>query len=493
MKQRFKILTLIAVMLLSIFSVPLSAAARNITLKLNGKAIQSDVSPVIMNDRTLIPVRALFEELGASVSWDSANRKATVSYNGTKVELTINSKTAYVNGEAKQLDTAAMILQSRTMIPVRFVAENLGFAVGWDAASYTVSVNTKSGGSGTTTPSYSYSYKLTAANAASYTDKTVITVKGVGKAKSSVMTLSNPTRIVYDFKDTKLSAASDKLTLNDSLLTSVRLGQFDSTTSRVVLDVSATEKYTYSAKADGDDFVITIALSGASGGSDNAGSNTSTETNTDKKLDPTGKRRIVFIDPGHGGSEVGTVGKIMQSTGHTDLLGKIEETEKTIYEKDLNLAISLKVDKLLKAAGIETCMLRTTDTYINIYDRPKIANEKDAFLFLCIHNNASTSTSVNGTQVYYSDSCPAYTSLSNKELATIYYEAITKATGLKKSGVIDNNRYIVINQTKMPALILEIAFVSNQSDLQKLLDSSFTDKVAQGIRDATVEALSKIK
>ena len=152
-----------------------------------------------------------------------------------------------MNGEAKQLDTAAMILQSRTMIPVRFVAENLGFAVGWDAASYTVSVNTKSGGSGTITPSYSYSYKLTAANAASYSGKTVVTVKGVGKAKSSVMTLSNPTRIVYDFKDTKLSATSDKLTLNDSLLSTVRLGQFDSTTSRVVLDVSTAEKYTRSA------------------------------------------------------------------------------------------------------------------------------------------------------------------------------------------------------------------------------------------------------
>ena len=116
MKQKFKILTLIAVMLLSVSAVPLSAAARNITLKLNGKAVQSDVSPVIMNDRTLIPVRALFEELGATVSWDSASRKATISYNGTKVELTINSKTAYVNGEAKQLDTAAMILQSRRLL-----------------------------------------------------------------------------------------------------------------------------------------------------------------------------------------------------------------------------------------------------------------------------------------------------------------------------------------------------------------------------------------
>lgn len=477
MKHRALPIVLILLFCLLIGVFP--AAARNVTLKLNSAVVQADVSPCIVNNRTLIPARALFEELGAKVSWDAANRKVTILYKNDSIVLTIDNRTAMVNGEKREMDVPATILQDRTMIPVRFVAENLGFKVEWDANAYVVSITTPN-----QTPSTVYSYFLTGAATQSYSDKTVVTVKGVGKASSSVMKLSNPSRLVFDFKDTKMDAVSSTITCDDSVLTSVRLGQFNPTTSRVVLDMKT--EYSYSYVSSGNDFVITLS-----------GSSLGTNTNTNPIVTPpTNGKRIVFIDPGHGGSEVGTVGKLVESPGHTgDLTDKIDSaaTEKTIYEKDINLAISLKVDKLLRAQGIETCMLRTTDTYINIYDRPKIANEKDAYLYLSIHNNASTSTAVSGTQVYYSDSCPAFSKITNKELANIYYDAITEATGLRKAGVIDNPRYIVINQTNMPSLILEVAFVSNQSDLKKLLDSSFTNKVAQGICNATVKALEKTK
>lgn len=453
-------------LVLSIF-IPVSASHPEITLKYDGKVIKCDVPPVIREDRTLIPARALFEELGADITWNSAKKTVTIEYNEDVIVLTIGSKNATINKIKASMDVPALIVDDRTMIPVRFVAENLGFDVEWDAKNYIVNVM----------PKVEYKYYLTKAYVESYDDETIIRLKNVGNADITASTLTNPTRLIFDFSDTRMETDSDRIECDDEFLTSVRFGQFTKDTARVVLDVKDDVKYKIVKKKEKDDYVISIR--------------SDVFVHNDDK-------RVVFIDAGHGGSEVGAIGTLYDESALDEsgnLLELIEnpKVEKEIYEKEINLAISLKTNELLKKAGVDTCMLRTTDKYINIYDRPIIANEKNAFMYLSIHNNASTSASVNGTQVYYSDECPSYSNMTNKELATIFYNAITKATGLKKSGVVDNPRYIVINQTEMPSLILEIAFMSNQSDLKKLLDDKFIDKVAQGICDGTVEALSKIE
>ncbi len=87
--------------------------------------------PVIVNGRTLIPVRAVLEELGGVVGWDDVTRTVTLSTGKTTIELTIDSTTAYRNGEAYTLDVAPVIINGRTMLPVRFIAESVGFKVDW--------------------------------------------------------------------------------------------------------------------------------------------------------------------------------------------------------------------------------------------------------------------------------------------------------------------------------------------------------------------------
>ncbi len=100
-----------------------------------GKAAKTDVAPIIVNNRTMLPVRFVAENLGATVAWDGATRKATIRGNGVTIELYIDSTTAYVNGEAVTLDSPAFIQNNRTYMPVRFIAENLGATVEWDAAN----------------------------------------------------------------------------------------------------------------------------------------------------------------------------------------------------------------------------------------------------------------------------------------------------------------------------------------------------------------------
>ena len=90
--------------------------------KVFGETKRTDVPPIISNDRAMLPARFIAENLGAEVSWDAAARKATIKGNGVTIELIIDSTTAYINGNAVTLDAPAFIKDGRTYTPVRFIA-----------------------------------------------------------------------------------------------------------------------------------------------------------------------------------------------------------------------------------------------------------------------------------------------------------------------------------------------------------------------------------
>ena len=96
--------------------------------------------PVIENDRTLLPVRSIVEAVGGSVEWKQETQTAELVYNDTVIRLVINSSTAYVNDAAQMIDTAPVIINDRTMLPIRFIAENFGFDVGWEQETQMVTI-----------------------------------------------------------------------------------------------------------------------------------------------------------------------------------------------------------------------------------------------------------------------------------------------------------------------------------------------------------------
>lgn len=108
----------------------------------NNTAIFFDSEPYIdTNSRTMVPVRAIAEALGAEVHWDGALWLVTLVRGGSVVKLTIGSNVAEVNGERVVMDTIAVLRNSRTIVPVRFVSEFFGAVVGWDGATRTVTVS----------------------------------------------------------------------------------------------------------------------------------------------------------------------------------------------------------------------------------------------------------------------------------------------------------------------------------------------------------------
>lgn len=97
-------------------------------------------TPVILNGRTMLPAKAIIETLGGTVLWNEASKEATLNLDGSTIKLTLNSEIAYVNGVVKYLDVPATSINGRTMIPVKFVMDNFGASVIWNGTTGVVTI-----------------------------------------------------------------------------------------------------------------------------------------------------------------------------------------------------------------------------------------------------------------------------------------------------------------------------------------------------------------
>ena len=98
-----------------------------------GEEVVTNVRPMIVQERVMLPVRAVFEALDATVKYDQATQKITAKRLSTTVEFTIGSNIMKINGEAKEIDVAPMIINNRTLVPLRACSEAFGMEVKWDA------------------------------------------------------------------------------------------------------------------------------------------------------------------------------------------------------------------------------------------------------------------------------------------------------------------------------------------------------------------------
>ena len=132
-----RLLLITLVLMLLIPGVALAAP----TVILDGEQlIFTDAQPILEDGRTLVPLRSIFESMGATVSWDQDTKTATAVKGNTTVILPIGSTEPTANGQVKKLDVPAKIINGRTMAPLRFVGEAFGGTVGWDQASQTITI-----------------------------------------------------------------------------------------------------------------------------------------------------------------------------------------------------------------------------------------------------------------------------------------------------------------------------------------------------------------
>jgi N-acetylmuramoyl-L-alanine amidase len=175
--------------------------------------------------------------------------------------------------------------------------------------------------------------------------------------------------------------------------------------------------------------------------------------------------KIVIVDPGHGGSDPGAVA------------GKVQE-------KALNLSMAMFLKEDFDASNqIKVYYTRTSDLYRSLQYRTDLAKTLGVDLFLSIHNNAMSSYA-KGMETLY---MPGGTSdtFSSIAIAKIYQKTVVAATGMADRGLKSRDGLYVLRKTEMPAVILELGFMTNPEDLAKLTDLTFQKLIAQSIFNAT--------
>ncbi|MFJ8089740.1 N-acetylmuramoyl-L-alanine amidase [Lysinibacillus sp. NPDC095746] len=182
------------------------------------------------------------------------------------------------------------------------------------------------------------------------------------------------------------------------------------------------------------------------------------------------KDRIIIIDPGHGGSDPGT------SYG-------------SITEKDITLKVSTLVKGKLEAAGAKVLMPRTGDTFSPPQKHIDFAHDNYGEIFVSIHVNSADSTKAKGTETYYAKT-PGDMYQEDIELATFVNNQIVKNVNMENRKVRQKN-YIVVANTIIPSILVELGFLTNSEDRAKLTDDKYLELFAESIYKGILEYYSK--
>lgn len=383
-------------------------------------------------------------------------------------------------------DSLPIINSSRVLVPVRVISEELGYAVSWVSKTNTVYISKGNvsikfiiGESKILVSGKSVQLDVASSivNGRAYlpirvvsesigssinwdgsTKSVIIDTKDNDEESNSssevslsfstdkrdimidqIFKLKQPNRLVIDFDQMLVEDLIIPEIEDNNLIENIRFSQFELEPNkvRVVIDLKYDVDYSYEL----DDNLFLIDLN----------------THVYK----------VVIDAGHGGKDPGATGV----SGNK--------------EKDLNLLIALKLANFLKyEPNIELILTRRTDVYISLDGRINLANEANADIFISIHHNSMPyNSSITGSETYYKKS-------DSIELAKIAHANLLDATGF-----IDRNtntaNFRVIKYTEMPAILLEVGYMSNYLQEKQMKEQAFQDKVVAGIADTINEYFNR--
>ncbi len=479
--MKLRLLPIILVFIIFLSS-PIVTPAQDIKLFVDSKEITCDVPPVIRDDRTLVPARALFEGLGASVKWNGVKKQVTIRLDNTTILLTINSKTAQVNLVEKELDTPPIIINDRTLLPVRFIAETLGAEVFWDDSNRSVLIRTED--EDEILPDSDNTIKSIVYSVSGKTFTLKFTFSSPLK-NQHLYNLDNPVRTVLELEGATFSG-SKTITVGDGGIKQIRMANHDGF-YKIVADLDDVLKKNFVLASNKLSATLTFTMNSVLSDPSSVTSDiTSTTTPEEPEIEIIEDKywevtddSIVVLDAGHGGSDVGAI-------------GYDENGDKLLYEKDLNLSITLEVAEILKENGVNVILTRSTDTAMSLSSRYNISNNNNALLYVSIHHNSHTSEASGSLTLYSKRKDIKYPNLkSSKSIAEIIQKHLVKETNLYDGGIRSEDDLAVLRGTETAAVLVEVAFISDYEDQKFLLQKDNLSLAAKGIANGILEVLDK--
>lgn len=516
-----------------------------VKIKLDGRLIEFDAAPYIdTQDRTMVPIRFVATELGSRVFWNETERLVTITGQGKIIQLWVEQATATVNGVDVLLDTVPVLKDGRTMIPLRFVGDNLGTKVGWDGTVNTVILTTSQPTPQIPAPNNDRSHRVALITSSSVNIRSgpgiehekinqvkkgdVLTVLGEAEDWYRVQSKDGqqgwvanwlvairtdqdapsrspdpgerprPAPPVYTgpntLQDIVAQDLGDKLEvhitgehpLNYSMMS---LGN----PQRVVIDF-----YNTTLDLPWENEMMELDHNQLSSGL-RVGQFTASQSRVviDLKalaspsisLNAEGTELLLRLQPPSIKDKI-----IVLDPGHGSIQpggwadpGAVGRSGLT--EKDVVIDIAWKVQGILSKEKAHVIMTRTGDmTTLDLAGRADIANESKADIFVSIHANASAKPAIAGTSTYYYapwDSLLGAQRVSRQRLASLVQQELVGQLGRRNIGVLESN-FAVLRETKVPSILVETAFISNAEEEKLLADEEFRTRAAQGIANGII-------
>jgi len=487
-----KIFCIILITALFAILFPLSstfAQFSEIKILLDNQPLETVVPSVIEDDRLFVSARNVVEALGGRITWFPALKLMTININGHTSRLVIDDPSLEMDKKVISLEMPARILENRVMIPLEVIKIIAEVDIKWENQTKTLSINTIR----------PYLLKV---RSYSHPDKTRVAIDLSEKTEFRADKLINPDRIFIDIMGSiaKLEDTSKQIKIDDGVIKTVRTAQFNQEITRVVFDLYQEARYELFSLIEPDRVVIDIFKSGKE-----AAVSETLPVKPEGKTAPgpeiTGKR-VVIIDPGHGGKDPGAIGP----TG--------------LKEKEVTLGIALYLEKLLKGAGIRTYLTRSKDEFIYLEARTNFANQKNGFVFVSLHANSVLNhrPSAKGIETFVLSS--KYIGASARDVADrenrasrahpevdtdlaliiadleesanikysldfaeIVQKKLANYLKLEDRGV-KQAPFVVLKGANMVAVLVEIAFISNPKEEKLLKNKEFKQKSAQALFEA---------
>ena len=328
--------------------------------------------------------------------------------------------------------------------------------------------------------------------------------------------LANPDRIYFDLHDTQLGPdlAGKSIEIGDTLLNRVRVAQPVAGMTRIVLETKSNSNFSVSLEMNPYRLIVEVRKIGATPkaavnlfpGQQSENNKLAIVIPPPTKEDLQMRARVpkmrIVVDAGHGGWDLGTVGK------------------RGLLEKDLVLEISERLGKLLESRlGMDVIYTRPDDNYITLDDRATIANQSQADLFVSVHANYSDLPSARGVETYYTNffSAPGSKEAGQKDVdahavaanaknaampalsaadlhdrieqsrrlaasvqRSLYGTLSVQNPGLRDRGIKEAS-FVVLTESAMPGILAEVSFVSSPTDEQRLRSDGYREQIAEAL------------
>ncbi|NQS76827.1 MAG: SH3 domain-containing protein [Peptococcaceae bacterium] len=255
--------------------------------------------------------------------------------------------------------------------------------------------------------------------------------------------LTKPDRLVVDLKGIEPGNLALVTNVNSQTVNQIRTGHFQRNPdiTRVVFDLKDGVLYDVSLSSDAKTVTVQTYI---------------------PDIEGSYKNKVIAVDAGHGSPDPGAIGKLGTK------------------EKDITIDIAKRVKKLLEARGAKVIMTRSGEAEIGLYTRTDIANAARANIFVSIHMNANNNAAIGGTSTHVYNGAKTTRVLESARLAGYIQAELVKTLGLRDIGVMYDN-FAVLRTTEMPAVLCELAFISNIPEEKYMNTDGFKNSAAEAI------------